>query len=73
MSASTPQFIGQTKAAHREDAAAGSDSSAKAGRSLWFWVGALFVFGALLWVAMFTASRHIDTREVPLATKGARP
>lgn len=48
-------------------------STPKSGRSLWFWVGALFVFGALLWVAMFTASRHIDTREVPLATKGTRP
>ncbi|HLP24724.1 MAG TPA: hypothetical protein VK477_03525 [Acidobacteriota bacterium] len=48
-------------------------STQKSGRSLWIWVAALFVFGSLLWVAMFTASRHIDTREVPLATKGAKP
>lgn len=48
-------------------------STPTSGRSLWLWVAALFAFGALLWVAMFTASRHIDTREVPLAPKGARP
>ncbi|MBI2512254.1 MAG: hypothetical protein HYV96_09750 [Opitutae bacterium] len=47
-------------------------STSKSGRSLWLWVAGLFVFGALLWVAMFTATRHVDTREVPLATKGAR-
>lgn len=45
----------------------------KSSRGLWLWVGLLFAFGAMLWVAMFTAARHIDTREVPLATKGARP
>lgn len=45
----------------------------RSGRSLWLWVAALFIFGALLWIAMFTATRHIDTREVPLTTKGARP
>lgn len=48
-------------------------SSPSSGRSLWLWVAALFVFGTLLWVAIFTAARHIDTREVPLAPKGARP
>lgn len=46
---------------------------AKSSRSLWLWVGLVFAFGAMLWVAMFTASRHIDTREVPLAKKGAKP
>lgn len=42
-------------------------------RGLWLWVGLIFAFGVMLWVVMFTASRYIDTREVPLATKGAKP
>lgn len=45
----------------------------KSGRGLWLWVALVFAFGTLLWIAMFTASRHIDTREVPLATKGGKP
>jgi len=43
------------------------------GRSLWLWVGAGFLFLAVLWTAMFKASRLADTREVPLATQGGRP
>ncbi len=48
-------------------------STPKSSRGLWIWVGLIFAFGLMLWVAMFTASRHIDTREVPLAKKGAKP
>ncbi len=47
--------------------------SARGGASLWLWVGAGFLFVALLWAAMFTAARQADTRTVPLATKGGRP
>lgn len=61
MDSSTPQSI------------ASQTNESKSSRGLWLWVGLLFAFGAMLWAAMFTASRHIDTREVPLATKGARP
>lgn len=43
------------------------------GRSLWLWVAAGFLFLGLLWTGMFIASRHADTRTVPLATKGGRP
>lgn len=60
MNTSTPQFTG-------------SEKKPRSSRSLWLWVALIFAFSALLWAAMFTASRHIDTREVPLATKGARP
>lgn len=42
-------------------------------RSLWLWVAAGFLFLGLLWTGMFIASRHADTRTVPLATKGGRP
>lgn len=59
-------------AANAEPTAPAAES-ARSGRSLWLWVIGLFCFGALLWAAMFTASRHIDTREVPLAPKGAHP
>lgn len=45
----------------------------KSSRSLWLWVILGFVFSALLWAAMFTATRHIDTREVPLPKKGTHP
>jgi hypothetical protein len=62
MNSSTPQFTGHAKA-----------TDPKAGRSLWLWVGAGFLFLALLWAALITASRQIDTREVPLATKEAKP
>jgi len=48
-------------------------SSSQSSRGLWLWVALLFAFGTMLWVVMFTASRHIDTREVPLATKGGKP
>ncbi|MBX3737551.1 MAG: hypothetical protein KF715_12715 [Candidatus Didemnitutus sp.] len=61
MDSSTPQSI------------ASQTNESKSSRGLWLWVGVVFAFGALLWVVMFTASRHIDTREVPLATKGAKP
>lgn len=43
------------------------------GFSLWLWVGAGFLFVAILWTAMFTAARQADTRTVPLATQGGRP
>jgi hypothetical protein len=61
MDASTPESISP------------ESSGKKSSRGLWLGVALLFVFGALLWAAMFTAARHIDTREVPLASKGARP
>jgi hypothetical protein len=48
-------------------------SKTPSSRGLWLWVGLIFAFGIMLWVIMFTASRQIDTREVPLATKGAKP
>ncbi len=41
--------------------------------SLWLWVAAGFLFLAVLWTGMFYASRQIDTRTVPLATKEAKP
>lgn len=41
--------------------------------SLWLWVAAGFLFLAVLWTALFVASRKIDSRTVPLATKEARP
>lgn len=41
------------------------------GRSLWLWVAAGFLFLALLWTAMILATRHADTRTVPLQTSGA--
>jgi len=61
MDSSTPQSI------------ASQPNETKSSRGLWLWVGVVFAFGAMLWVAMFTAARHIDAREVPLATKGAKP
>jgi len=45
----------------------------RGGFSLWLWVGAGFLFAAILWTAMFTAARQADTRTVPLATQGGRP
>jgi len=51
----------------------GQPGGAKSARGLWLWVALIFAFSALLWAGMFTASRHIDAREVPLASKGARP
>lgn len=42
-------------------------------RSLWLWVAAGFLFLGVLWTALFIASRRIDTRTVPLATKEAKP
>jgi hypothetical protein len=47
-------------------------ASNKAGRSLWLWVSAGFLFLALLWTAMFIAARQVDSRSVPLATEGGR-
>ncbi len=47
--------------------------SARGGAALWLWVGAGFLFVAILWAAMFTAARQADTRTVPLTTKGGRP
>lgn len=61
MDSSTPQSI------------ASQPTESKSSRGLWLWVALLFAFGAILWTVMFTASRHIDTREVPLASKGAKP
>jgi hypothetical protein len=40
---------------------------------LWLWVAAGFLFLALLWTALFIASRQIDARTVPLAPKEAKP
>lgn len=50
--------------------ASNAESSA---RSLWLWVAAGFLFLALLWTALFIASRQIDARTVPLAPKEAKP
>lgn len=60
MDASTPSSTG------------GQPSENKSSRGLWLWVALIFAFSAMLWAVMFTASRQIDTREVPLATKGAK-
>lgn len=49
-----------------------SDAETSA-RSLWLWVAAGFLFLGVLWTGMFIASRHIDTRTVPLATQEAKP
>lgn len=53
-------------------AAEPSAAPARAGRSLWLWVGAGFLFLGLLWTAMFLAARQADTRTVPIQTKGGR-
>lgn len=55
-----------------DPASAPPGKPARAGRSLWLWVGAAFLFLALLWTAMVLAARHVDTRTVPLQTKGGR-
>jgi hypothetical protein len=75
MDTSTQKSTGLLEDCHRQDGAAvrGDPSEKKSSRGLWLWVGLIFTFSLLLWVAMFAASRHIDTREVPLATKGAKP
>ena len=44
-----------------------------ADRSLWLWVGAAFLFLALLWTAMVFAAGAADSRTVPLPAKEARP
>jgi hypothetical protein len=41
--------------------------------SLWLWVGAGFLFMALLWTGMLIAVRQADSRTVPLATQEAKP
>lgn len=41
-------------------------------RSLWLWVGAAFLFLALLWTAMVFAARAADSRTVPLSAKEAK-
>jgi hypothetical protein len=41
--------------------------------SLWLWVGAGFLFMALLWTGMIIAVRQADSRTVPLATPEAAP
>jgi len=40
---------------------------AAAGRSLWLWVGAAFLFLALLWSGMILATRSTPIESVPLA------
>ena len=47
----------------------GSRGSAPGGRAsgLWFWVAGAFLLVAMAWAAMFIASRHANTEEVPLA------
>ncbi len=53
-----------------EPTEAASEASSRAGRSLWYWVAAGFLFLGLLWTAMFLAARMADTRTVPIQTKG---
>ncbi len=50
-----------------------SVAKTRSGRSLWLWVGAAFLFLALLWTAMIFAARAADSRTVPLQPKEARP
>ena len=75
MDTSTPTSTGRADDRHREDGAAvrGDPAGRKSACGLWLWVALVFAFGVMLWVVMLTATRHIDTREVPLATKGAKP
>ena len=47
--------------------------AARAGWTLWLWVAAGFLFLSLLWTGMFIASRHADTRTVPVPNHGGRP
>lgn len=53
--------------------AGGGRQSTPLHQSLWLWVIAGFFFVAILWTAMFLATRQADTRTVPLATQGGRP
>ncbi len=55
--------------------ASDADSNApvsRSGRALWLWVGAAFLFLALLWTAMVFAARAADSRTVPLSAKEAK-
>lgn len=49
----------------------GTKSNAS-GRSLWLWVGAAFLFLALLWTAMILATRSTPIETVPLEAAPAR-
>lgn len=57
----------------RSPQAATLQGKSGASLGLWLWVAAGFLFLALLWTALFIASRQIDARTVPLATKEAKP
>jgi hypothetical protein len=57
----------------RPEDRASSAPAAKGGYTLWLWVAAGFLFMGLLWTGMVIATRHADTRTVPLAGKEARP
>jgi hypothetical protein len=37
------------------------------------WVAAGFLFLAVLWTSMFIAAGSVDSRTVPLESKGGRP
>lgn len=50
-----------------------ASSAESSSLSLWLWVAAGFLFLSVLWTGLFVASRKIDTRTVPLATKEAKP
>lgn len=50
-----------------------ASSADRSAISLWLGVIAGFLFLGLLWAGMFMASRHADSRDVPLATQGGRP
>lgn len=57
----------------RSPQAATLQQTAGSSFSLWLWVAAGFLFLALLWTALFIASRQIDARTVPLTPKEAKP
>ena len=46
---------------------------AAAGRTLWWWVAAGFLFLAVLWTAMFVVARSAHIEAVPLPPRGAQP
>lgn len=51
----------------RRPATKPASPDASAGRSLWLWVGAAFLFLALLWTGMILAARSTPIETVPLA------
>lgn len=61
------------RASPAEPAAPAASPPDRGAYRVWLWVGAIFVFMALLWAAMFTAAREARIESVPLATKGGPP